>query len=49
MRNKFDEQLATLNREMISMGALCEEAIAVTARSMLDGDNSSSIDRVRAL
>ena len=49
MRNKFDEQLATLNREMISMGALCEEAIAVTARSILDGDNPAAIDRVRVL
>ena len=49
MRNKFDEQLALLNREMISMGALCEEAIAVTARAMLDGEEANSIERVRAL
>ena len=49
MRNKFDEQLALLNREMISMGALCEEAIAVTARSMLDGEEADSIERVRSL
>ena len=49
MRNKFDEQLALLNREMISMGALCEEAIAVTARSMLDGEEANSIERVRSL
>ena len=49
MRNKFDEQLALLNREMISMGALCEEAIAVTARSMLDGEEENSIERVRSL
>ena len=27
MRNKFDEQLETLNREMINMGELCEHAI----------------------
>ena len=27
MRSRFDEQLALLNREMIKMGALCEEAI----------------------
>ena len=49
MRNKFDEQLALLNREMISMGALCEEAIAVTARAMLDGEEENAIGRVRAL
>lgn len=28
MRNRFDEQLALLNKEMIEMGALCEEIIA---------------------
>ena len=38
MRQRFDGQLAALNRELISMGALCEEAIAVTARSVLEAD-----------
>ena len=38
MRQRFDGQLALLNRELINMGALCEEAIAVTARSVLDAD-----------
>ena len=38
MRIKFDEQLALLNHELIAMGALCEEAIAVTARSVLEAD-----------
>ena len=28
MRNRFDEQLFELNREIIEMGAMCEEAIA---------------------
>ena len=28
MRSRFDEQLAQLNREMIEMGAQCEEVIA---------------------
>lgn len=28
MRNKFDRQLSTLNSELITMGALCEEAIS---------------------
>ena len=38
MRIKFDEQLALLNHELIAMGALCEEAIAITARSVMDND-----------
>ena len=38
MRAHFDEQLAQLNRELISMGALCEEAIALSAKSLLSGD-----------
>ena len=28
MRSRFDQQLALLNRELIEMGALCEEVIA---------------------
>lgn len=49
MRNKFDEQLASLNRELISMGALCEEAIATTTRAMLDGKSSEALGQVRTL
>ena len=30
MRSKFDEQLALLNRELIEMGALCDEVIALS-------------------
>lgn len=48
MRIKFDEQLALLNHELIAMGALCEEAIATTARSVMDDDRSLT-DRVREL
>jgi len=40
MRSKFDEQLALLNREMISMGALCEGAIAISAKALMTGDIS---------
>ncbi len=40
MRSKFDEQLALLNKEMIEMGALCEEAIAMTAKALSEGDLS---------
>ena len=38
MRSRFDEQLALLNRELIEMGAHCEEVIALAAKSMADGD-----------
>ena len=47
MRNRFDEQLALLNREMTEMGALCEEAIAAASRAMLEGD-VSPVTRVLA-
>ena len=38
MRNRLDQQLAQLNRELIEMGALCEEVIAMACRAMLEGD-----------
>ena len=38
MRNRFDEQLMQLNRELIEMGALCEEAIAMASESLLNND-----------
>ena len=38
MRNRFDEQLAQLNHEMIEMGALCEEVIALASRALTEGD-----------
>ena len=38
MRNRFDEQLFELNREIIEMGAMCEEAIATAARALRTGD-----------
>ena len=40
MRNRFDEQLALLNRELIEMGALCEEVIALAAKALTDGDKA---------
>lgn len=39
MRSHFDEQLAALNREMIEMGALCEEVIALASRALSSGSN----------
>ncbi len=38
MRSRFDEQLATLNKELIQMGALCEEGIAIASRALTAGD-----------
>lgn len=38
MRNKFDEQLNTLNNELIIMGALCEEAISNAAKLLSETD-----------
>ena len=40
MRSHFDEQLAQLNRELTEMGALCEEAIALAAKSLVDRDKT---------
>ena len=40
MRNKFDEQLSQLNHEMIEMGALCEEVIALASRALTENDKS---------
>ena len=37
MRNRFDEQLAQLNKELIEMGALCEEVIALASEALTRG------------
>ena len=55
MRNRFDEQLFELNREIIEMGAMCEEAIAAASKALTAGDvelavkvkaNSNVIDQM---
>ena len=38
MRTRFDEQLELLYRELIEMGALCEEAIARVSRALTEGN-----------
>jgi len=38
MRSRFDEQLYDLNRALIIMGAMCEEAIASAAKALTEGD-----------
>ena len=40
MRSKFDEQLALLHREMITMGALCEKAIAMSVKALTEGNRN---------
>ncbi len=36
MRSKFDEQLDLLHKELITMGGLCENAIAMSAKALTD-------------
>ena len=40
MRNRFDSQLEKLNLELITMGALCEDAISASVKALLDGDDT---------
>ena len=42
MRSRFDEQLETLNKELIEMGALCEEAIADAAKALTTADEKTA-------
>lgn len=44
MRSKFDEQLAVLKKELISMGSLCEEAIDVASKALLTGNSALAKD-----
>lgn len=41
MRTKFHRQLSLLNTELITMGALCEEAITNAVKYLSDSDESS--------
>ena len=38
MRSQFDKQLAQLHRELIEMGALCEQAIALAAQALAESN-----------
>lgn len=40
MRSRFDEQLELLNHEMIEMGAICEEVIALATSALTSGDTT---------
>ncbi len=48
MRSRFDEQLSQLNREMVHMGALCEDVIALVAKALAERDAKLS-ERVAQL
>ena len=38
MRSRFDEELRMLNKELIEMGALCEDAIELIAKALETND-----------
>ena len=40
MRSRFDNQLAELNRELIEMGAMCEESIGMALKALMEGDKA---------
>lgn len=44
MRAQFDLQLEELNREMITMGMLCETAVAKASKALLSCDGSIAAD-----
>lgn len=44
MRSRFDEQLLLLNRELIRMGALCEESIDLAAKALIANDTKALDD-----
>ena len=48
MRSRFDEQLTLLSRELIEMGALCEEVISMASTALMDG-NATLARRVAPL
>lgn len=43
MRNEFDRQLSQLNTELVTMGALCEEAIINAVKYLTDNDENNKI------
>lgn len=40
MKSRFDEQLFELNREIIEMGSMCEEAISGATQALINNDTS---------
>ena len=39
MRNRFDQQLERLNTELVTMGALCEDALTYAGKALFDRDD----------
>lgn len=48
MRARFEEQLELLHRELTVMGALCENAIALSAKALAEGD-PTGVERLEEL
>lgn len=48
MRNKFDEQLDQLNKELITMGALCEDAISCAVKCLMENNTEMAEECIRA-
>lgn len=42
MRSRFDEQLALLNQELITMGSLCEQVIALASSALTEGSTETA-------
>lgn len=40
-RRRFDEQLTLLHKELLEMGALCEEIISLAVQGLLQGDDTA--------
>ena len=49
MRNRFDEQLYELNREIIEMGAMCEEAITTEIVTFLNGRTMEGMELIEEM
>ena len=49
MRNRFDTQLELLNKELIEMGALCEELIALSKKALTGNEDYLEAARTKAL
>ena len=46
MRVNFEKQLSQLNVELITMGALCEEAIGCAAKALLDREPNPTREQI---
>lgn len=49
MRIRFDEQLELLNRKLIEMGALCEDAISASMHTLKNETDKQSAEKAAAL